>query len=92
MEDLRDALANHLRIARELAGLSPEEASERGGGEPSASYIRRLEKGANAPTVEAVAQLCAAYGTTLAKFFGSLSHSGCRGPKDDDRRTRGCAN
>lgn len=68
----RDAIATHLKIVRELAGISPEEASLRLEGNPSPSYIRRLEKGEHSPTIEALAQLCEAYGTTLEKFFTSL--------------------
>jgi transcriptional regulator with XRE-family HTH domain len=68
----RESIAERLKTMRELAGLSPEQVSARAGGEVSPSYLRRLEKGENSPTIEMLAELCAACGTNLAKFFASL--------------------
>jgi transcriptional regulator with XRE-family HTH domain len=69
---LRSTIAERLQVMRDLAGLSPEEITAKTGNKISPSYIRRLEKGENSPTVEAVAFICAACRTTLAKFFSSF--------------------
>lgn len=71
LDRLAPAVAQNLKVARELCGLSPEEAAARTG-EVSASYIRRLERGEHSPTIDMLGKLCNAYGTTLAKFFASL--------------------
>lgn len=73
------AVAERLRLARELKGMTPEEAAKASGGRISSSYIRKLERAEYSPTVEAVAALCYAYGTTLSKFFSSIG---------DERRKR----
>lgn len=65
-------MANHLRIVRELAGLSPEQTALKSGGKLSASYVRRLEKGKNSPTIEALVHFCKACGIDVAKFFSSM--------------------
>lgn len=75
-------LAERLRIARQLAGLTPEAAAEASGNRISASYIRQLERGSYSPTVEAVAALCLAYKTTLEKLLASL------GSEDAGKRKR----
>lgn len=68
--DIRQKVATHLRVVRELKGFSPQQAAQRI--KTSDSYIYRLEKGLNSPTIDKLAALCAGYGITLAKFFGSM--------------------
>jgi transcriptional regulator with XRE-family HTH domain len=75
-DKIRESVAEHLKIVRNLKGMSPEEAADRAqrssGKKLSGSYIRRLEKAGNSPTVETLAVLCDAYNTTLEQFFASL--------------------
>lgn len=66
----RQTVAQHLRIVRELAGLTPNQAAKRI--QTGSSYIYRLEKGLNSPTVDKLSALCKAYGINLAKFFASM--------------------
>lgn len=75
--DMRNAVANHLRVVRNIAGVSPRQAAKRI--KASDSYIYRLEKGLNSPTVDKLAVLCEGYGITLLKFFTSMGTNGGNG-------------
>lgn len=70
--DTRSKVANHLRVVREIAGLSPRQAAARI--KANDSYIYRLEKGLNSPTVDKLAVLCEGYGIDLARFFTSMGN------------------
>ncbi len=85
MEITRDAIATHLRMFRHLCGLSPEQAAARTKS-VSSSYVRRLEKGLNSPTLDTLVELLAAYDTTPAKFFSSMAIS-----NGNSRKEKTCA-
>lgn len=66
-----------LKYLREtVRKMSPEELAARTGGEVSASYIRRVEKGLNNPTVEMLYKILTALGTTLGAFFDDTLDQG----------------
>jgi transcriptional regulator with XRE-family HTH domain len=71
--DLRLTIAHKLKYLREtVRKMSPEDLERRVaelGGEASSSYIRRLEKGENAPTVEMLQNLLEALGSNIGLFF-----------------------
>lgn len=73
-KSLGEAVGQLLATARSLKRISPEAAAEAAGC-VSASYIRRIEKGLNSPSVEIIDALCRVYGTTLAKFFTALERT-----------------
>ncbi len=65
-------VAQKLKQSREARHLSPEdlEAKIRSlGGGVSSSYIRRLEKGQNVPTVEVLQWIVDGLDTNLGRFF-----------------------
>lgn len=62
--------AQRLRFLRESQGISPEKAADIG--ECSPSYVRRLERGKNGPTVETLNLLLNAYKSTLGKFYTAI--------------------
>jgi len=80
VEHLKLAVARELRILR---GHSKFESPESVGtvANVSPAYIRRIEQEQNLPSIDVLARLCNAYGTTLAKFFTRLE-------QDDDAKKR----
>ena len=65
--DLKEILARTIKRERKLLGLSQGELAERSG--VHRTYVSDLERGARNPTVEIVAKLAQALGTSVAKLF-----------------------
>jgi transcriptional regulator with XRE-family HTH domain len=84
-ERLHRAVGQRLRGLREQqSGLSQERLAERAGFHRT--FVGKLERGETAATVDSLAALCSALGTTLADFFRPFDRSfDLRGP----RRRRG---
>ena len=80
-ERLHRAVGKRLRDLRTAEpGLSQEKLAARAGFHRT--YIGRLERGETACTVDGVAALCAALGTTLAEFFAPFDQPPkMRGPR-----------
>ena len=66
------AIGQRLRALREAEdGLSQEKLAARAGFHRT--FVGKLERGETATTVDSLAVLCAALGTTLAEFFEPLA-------------------
>ena len=66
-ERLHRSVGRRLRALREQQGLSQEKLAAKAGFHRT--YVGKLERGETATTVDSLAALCSALGTTLADFF-----------------------
>ncbi len=80
-ERLHQAIGQRLRELRhEEAGLSQEKLAARAGFHRT--YVGKLERGETATTVDSLAALCSAMGTTVSVFFESFNRpTRLRGPR-----------
>ncbi len=80
-ERLHRAIGQRLRELRHgEAGLSQEKLAARAGFHRT--YVGKLERGETATTVDSLAALCTAMGTTLSVFFESFNRpTRLRGPR-----------
>ncbi len=80
-ERLHRAVGQRLRdLRRTEPGLSQEKLAARAG--LHRTYVGKVERGEAATTVDSIAALCSAMGTTLSVFFESFSRPiGLRGPR-----------
>ena len=80
-ERLHRAVGKRLRnLRRAEPGLSQEKLAARAG--LHRTYVGKVERGEAATTVDSLAALCAAMGTTLSVFFESFNRPiGLRGPR-----------
>ncbi len=80
-ERLHRAVGQRLRDLREAEpGLSQEKLAARAG--LHRTYVGKVERGEAATTVDSLAALCSALGTTLAVFFESFNRPiRLRGPR-----------
>lgn len=85
-------LGERLKHLREnVRHLSPEELETRvaaGGGKVSASYIRRIEKGINTPTIEMLSDILKAMDSNLGLFFEYMIQESNDRDKQDQRHHR----
>jgi len=80
-ERLHRAVGQRLRTLRRTEpGLSQEKLAARAG--LHRTYVGKVERGEAATTVDSIAALCGAMGTTLSVFFESFSRPiKLRGPR-----------
>jgi transcriptional regulator with XRE-family HTH domain len=78
-------VGQRLRKLRVSLDMSPEAVSEATGGAVTGSYIRRIEKGLNAPTIETLDRLLRAMGSNIGLFFEYQVDDSAELPAQDRR-------
>jgi len=79
-KELRRAIGHRIRDLRTESDLSQAELAGLAG--LDRTYVGRLERAESAATVDSIAILCAALGTTLSSFFEPFDQPlGLKGPR-----------